>query len=262
MSETDAKAGRDGGAWQDPRDGEPSHGSRGVGQSIETANGRWTFGGSVADTFESHIERSVPGYREGHDLVARLSDWFLYDGAVAIEIGCSTGALTRRLAEWNEGRRARIVGLEIEPAMAEAARRHCDGLPAVEIREGDALVEDLEPADLIVSYYTMQFVRPALRQRLFDRIYAALNWGGAFVMFEKVRAPDARFQDLMTTLYTDFKLDQGFDEAEIVHKTRSLKGVLEPFSTQGNRDLLERAGFRDHMTVFKRLSFEGFLAIK
>ena len=38
--------------------------------------------------------------------------------------------------------------------------------------------------------------------------------------------------------------------------------MLEPFSTRGNLDLLERAGFTDHMTVFKRLSFEGFLAIK
>ena len=241
-----------------PRAADP----RSVGQSIETANGRWTFGGSVADTFESHIDRSVPGYREGHDLVARLSDWFLYDGAVAIEIGCSTGALTRRLAEWNEGRRVRIVGLEIEPPMADAARRHCEHLPSVEIREGDALTAELEPADLIVSYYTMQFVRPAQRQTLFDRIHRSLNWGGAFVMFEKVRAPDARFQDILTTLYADFKLDQGFDEAEIVHKARALKGVLEPFSTQGNFDLLDRAGFRDRTTVFKRLCFEGFLAIK
>lgn len=233
-----------------------------VGQGIEAGSGRWSFGGQVADTFESHIERSVPGYREGHELVARLSDWFLYDGATAIEIGCSTGALTRRLAEWNQGRRVRILGLEIEPAMAEAARRHCEDLPAVEIREADALTAELEPADLIVSYYTMQFVRPALRQRMFDRVFETLNWGGAFVMFEKVRAPDARFQDLMTTLYSDFKLDQGFDEAEIVHKTRSLKGVLEPFSTQGNLDMLDRAGFSDRMGVYKRLCFEGFLAIK
>ena len=45
-------------------------------------------------------------------------------------------------------------------------------------------------------------------------------------------------------------------------KTRSLKGILEPFSTQGNLDLLSRAGFVDVMTVQKYLCFEGFLAIK
>lgn len=233
-----------------------------VGQNITAGNGNWTFGGNVADSFEDHIERSVPYYREGHELIARVSDWFLHNGAVGIEIGCSTGALTRRLAEWHAGKSVRLTGIEIEPDMVKAADRNCAGLDNVEIRLDDALTAELEPADLIVSYYTIQFVPPARRQMLFDRIYESLNWGGAFVMFEKVRAPDARFQDMMSTLYSDFKLDQGFNADEIVHKTRSLKGVLEPFSTQGNLDMLARAGFVDVTTVFKHLCFEGFLAIK
>jgi len=89
-----------------------------------------------------------------------------------------------------------------------------------------------------------------------------LNWGGGLILFEKVHAPDARFQDMMTTIYTNFKLDQGYSSEEIVAKTRSLKGVLEPFSTAGNLDLLKRAGFQDIMTVMKYVCFEGFLAIK
>jgi tRNA (cmo5U34)-methyltransferase len=232
-----------------------------LGQGIRAANARWTFDG-VAGSFEDHIERSVPGYREGHDLVAKLSDWFVYDGAVAIEIGCSTGALTRRLADWHAGRDARFVGLEVEASMAEAARDLARGHAAVEIRHEDALQAELEPCDLVTSYYTMQFIRPARRQQMFDRIYAALNWGGAFVMFEKVRGPDARFQDILAQLYVDHKLEQGFGEAEVVGKARSLKGVLEPFSTQGNLDLLARAGFGDVMVVWKQLCFEGYLAIK
>jgi len=233
-----------------------------VGQNIHADNGRWSFGGRVADSFEDHIERSVPYYREGHETIAKISDWFLHPGNTAIELGCSTGALTRKLAQWHAGKGVRIVGLEIEPEMVAAAERSCAGLDGVEIRLDDALTADLEPADLIASYYTIQFVPPAKRQDLFNRIYATLNWGGAFLMFEKVRAPDARFQDMMSTLYSDFKLEQGFDPAEIVHKTRSLKGVLEPFSTQGNLDMMARAGFVDVTTVFKHLCFEGFLAIK
>ena len=233
-----------------------------VGDTIAAQNARWTFGGDVAEHFEQHIERSVPHYREGHEMAAALSDFFLYDGAVAYELGCSTGALTRRLAERNAGKELRIVGLEVEAPMVEAARVNCAGLRSVEIREADVVDVEFEPSDLIVSYYTVQFIRPARRQQLFDKIFASLNWGGAFIMFEKVRAPDARFQDMMSTLYVDFKLDQGFDEREIVHKSRSLKGVLEPFSSQGNIDLMRRAGFGDIMTVFKHLCFEGFLAIK
>ena len=121
---------------------------------------------------------------------------------------------------------------------------------------------EFEKADLIIAYYSVQFIRPKNRQILIDRIYQSLNWGGAFLFFEKVRGPDARFQDMMTAVYTDYKLDQGYSAKEIVGKTRSLKGALEPFSTQGNYDLLKRAGFVDIMTVMKYVCFEGFLAIK
>ena len=115
---------------------------------------------------------------------------------------------------------------------------------------------------MMISYYTMQFVPPRYRQELFDRIYEMLNWGGAFIMFEKVRAPDARFQDMIMQLYNDFKSRNGFSAEEIVEKSRSLKVVLEPFSAQVNIDLLARAGFKDVVTVQKYLCFEGFMAIK
>ena len=52
------------------------------------------------------------------------------------------------------------------------------------------------------------------------------------------------------------------DSKEILGKASSLKGVLEPFSTRGNLDMLQRAGFVDVMTIFKHVCFEGFLAIK
>ena len=63
-------------------------------------------------------------------------------------------------------------------------------------------------------------------------------------------------------IYHEFKLQQGFSEEEILNKQRSLKGVLEPFSTQGNLDLMKRAGFVDVMSAMKWVCFEGFLAIK
>ena len=81
-------------------------------------------------------------------------------------------------------------------------------------------------------------------------------------MFEKIRGNDARFQDMMGLIYNDFKLDNNFSPSEIIAKSRSLKGVLEPFSSKANIDLLKRAGFKDITTVFKFICFEGFLAIK
>jgi tRNA (cmo5U34)-methyltransferase len=155
-----------------------------------------------------------------------------------------------------------VVGIDTEPGMISRARERCADLDAVELIEADLLELEFEPADLIVACYTMQFVRPKFRQLVFDRIYQSLNWGGALVLFEKVRTPDARFQDIATSLYNDYKLSRGYTGDEIVAKSRSLKGVLEPFSTEGNLGLLARAGFEDVMTVLKYVNFEGFLAIK
>jgi hypothetical protein len=125
-----------------------------------------------------------------------------------------------------------------------------------------AEVRRVEPCDLVVAYYTVQFIRPRFRQPLFDRVFEALNWGGAFVLFEKVRGPDARFQDMLTALYDDYKREQGYDDREIMGKARSLRGVLEPYTSQANVDYLRRAGFSDVMPVMKYLGFEGILAIK
>lgn len=238
---------------------------RSVGDGIDAANANWSFGQGTAFSFDGHVAKSVPLYALGHDLVVELSDFFVRPGSIAYEIGCSTGTLTLKLAQHNRHKAdARFVGVDIEPEMVEVAsqKQAKAGIGNVEFLLDDALNVDFAPADLIVAYYVVQFVPPSRRQVLIDRLYKALNWGGALIMFEKVRGPDARFQDIVTTLYHDWKLGQGYTPAEVIAKAQSLKGVLEPFSTQGNVDLLKRAGFQDITTIMKYVCFEGFLAIK
>jgi tRNA (cmo5U34)-methyltransferase len=234
-----------------------------VGQGIEAANAGWTFGGNVPETLVSHIQRSVPLYEEGHDLICQLSDFFCGKDSTCYELGVSTGELLRKLALHHTAKPGiRWVGLDVEEGMVEQARRHCAGVKNIEITREDIRLGQFDKSDLIVSYYCLQFIPPRDRQRIFDKIYESLHWGGAFILFEKVRGPDARFQDILTSLYSDFKTRNGLSAEEILSKTRSLKGVLEPFSTEGNLGLLKRAGFSDIMTVQKYLCFEGFLAVK
>ena len=177
------------------------------------------------------------------------------------EIGTSTGRLIRALAEHHEGK-ASWIGLDVERAMIDFASSRCPKGSHVRFELADACRYDYQPCDLIVAYYTVQFVQPRARQRLLSTLFEALNWGGALMIFEKVRAPDARFQDICTSLYGDFKRKNNFSPAEIMAKSDSLRGVLEPFSLNANIEMLRRAGFSDVMTVFKQVCFEGFLAIK
>ncbi len=234
-----------------------------TGQNITAGESDWTFGGQTPGAFTEHIQQSVPFYDTGHELVAKLSDYFVKDRSVCYDLGTSTGVLAGILARRHARRQSvHWIGIDIEPAMVQQARKENTGIDNLEFVVDDVTLYPYLDADLITAYYTIQFVPPAVRQDLFNRIFQALNWGGAFIFFEKVRACDARFQDIVQTLYTDYKLDQGYSPAEIINKARSLKGILEPFSTQGNLDLLKRAGFVDIITVFKYLCFEGFLAIK
>ncbi len=231
------------------------------GDGIRAKNAAWRFDGAVAEQFETHVRKSVPLYDEGHALIVKLSDYFVKEDSICYELGSSTGLLSYRLARQHDFRNARFVGIEKEPQMIQKAQSLYQ-MPNLRFEEADITAYTYEKSDLIVAYYTVQFIHPKLRQDLIDTIYASLEWGGAFIMFEKVRANDARFQDIITGLYTDYKLDQGYTPEEIIAKSRSLKGVLEPFSTQGNLDMLRRAGFVDILTIQKYMNFEGFLAIK
>lgn len=232
-----------------------------VGSNIRAHNSGWSFEEIAAD-FDAHVEKSVPLYHEGHELVCQLSDFFLHDTSLVTELGTSTGVLARRLLAHNARRSGlRYVGVDSEPSMLLQARKQCPD-PRVSFLHGDVVDYEIEPSSMVVSYYTMQFVHPRSRQEVFSRIYESLEWGGALLLFEKVRAPDARFQDIAGQVYQEYKLSRHFSEAEILNKQRSLKGVLEPFSTQGNLDLMRRAGFVDVTTIMKWVCFEGFLAIK
>lgn len=233
-----------------------------VGTNIQAENAGWTFE-DIAVDFDDHVRNSVPLYDEGHELVCQLSDFFLHDSAAVIELGTSTGVLAEKFLKHN-ARRPGItyIGIDCVESMLEKARSRCAGDERAQFINDDLVTCSLDKSSMVISYYTMQFINPRHRQEVFDKVYEALEWGGAFVLFEKVRAPDARFQDIAAQLYIEFKINHLFNDEEILGKQRSLKGVLEPFSTQGNLDLLKRAGFVDMMTIMKDICFEGFLAIK
>jgi tRNA (cmo5U34)-methyltransferase len=236
-----------------------------VGDNLSSSSAGWKFSGKVAEAFTEHAGRSIPLYNQGHELILKTAEFFLQKDSLCYDIGISNGRLLGLLCEYFSGKGIRWVGIDSEPDMVEASRLHLlkyNEHEHIELLNGDVMELEFASCDLIICYYTLQFIAPRNRQILLDRMYKALNWGGALILCEKVRGPDARFQDILTSLYTDYKLDQGYSESEIIHKSRSLKGVLEPFSTQGNLDLLKRAGFVDVMTLMKYICFEGFLAIK
>lgn len=232
-----------------------------AGDSLNCELGSWTFGPGVEQVFDDHVRKSVPGYDLAHTIICLLSDPFIRTNSQIVDIGCSTGTLALKLFERHRSKSPRILGIDSQENMVDRASAVTSQYP-IEFSTLDIVTENIPSSiDVAVSVYTMQFIPPSVRQDVFNKIYNSLNWGGAFFLFEKVRAPDARFQDYISHAYNNYKLEN-FSPDEIIGKANSLVGTMEPFSTEGNIGLLKRAGFADICTVAKFLCFEGFLAIK
>tara|TARA_B100001996_G_scaffold381478_1_gene370989 strand:- start:151 stop:876 length:726 start_codon:yes stop_codon:yes gene_type:complete len=232
-----------------------------VGDKIRSQASNWKFSKSVAKVFDSHVSKSVPLYHEAHSLILKMSDFFVQENITTIDIGSSTGTFLNLLEKRHRHKNVNYIGIEPQKEMIKISKNKNKN---TKIKFINNKIENYKfpKSNLITSLYTMQFINPSKRQLVFNKIFKSLEWGGAFFLFEKVRGSDARFQDIATASYHEFKNDQGYSYSDIASKSISLKGVLEPFSTAGNQGLLKRAGFKDIMIVFKYICFEGYLAIK
>ncbi len=230
-----------------------------VGDGIRAEPGSWAFGGAVAHRFDEHIARSVPYYTATHELIERLSDEFLSPGSRAYDLGCSTGALTARLAA-RHGSGVDIIGIDCEPEMVALARLRCAAYPSVTVVEADIADFEYSSAGLVVADYIFQFVAADARSDLLDRIARGMIPGAALLVFEKLALADPGLDALMTSQYHEWKRVQGFTDVEIEAKARSLEGVLVPLTSEANREQLLNAGFTEVITVFRWLNWEGFLA--
>ena len=232
-----------------------------VGDSLLMQEGRWDFAQAV-DAFDRHVDKSIPFCREGRDYVAKLATFFVRPNSLVYEIGVSTGALAVAVLGRVAGREFQYVGIDVVPGMVERANSTLSRDPRFSGVIADAVGYNFDQASLFLSYYTLHFIRLQRRAVLMGKIYQALELGGALIMYEKIRAPDARFQDMLTQLYMEFKQGSGFKSEEIINKSKALKSVSEPFTTEENLTLLRHAGFRNTMVIHKAYCFEGYLAVK
>ena len=228
---------------------------------MKLKTGAWSFGGKIPNKFEKHISKSVPLYLEGHQIIIRLSDFFLKDESICYDIGCSTGNLLKKISAHTNKKKIILYGIEKEKSMYNYAKSKIN-YKNIKFINNDFNKIKLKKSDLIISYYTFQFFRPSIRQIVLKKIFKSLNWGGAFIMFEKIRGNDARFDNILNSLYLEFKEDNGLSSEDILAKSKSLRGVLEPFSDNGNLGLIRRAGFKDIQTIMQSICFKGYLCIK
>jgi len=233
-----------------------------INKNIYSENAPWTFGKNIALKFDSHIEKSIPMYKETQWLCNEISDFFIKENCVVYDLGCSTGTYLKSLASRHKSKKqVTFYGVDVEKQMINFAKKK-NYSKNIKYFHKDIIKLKMKKNDFTISFFTIQFIKQNYRQTIINKIYKNLKWGGAFFFAEKVRSYDARTQDMMNEIYKEWKLFNGFTDKEINAKTKSIKGVLDPFSTKGNNKMLKRAGFSDISSIAKFVCFEIFLAIK
>lgn len=232
-----------------------------VGTDITLCGDTWRFA-QAAQNFDEHIAQSVPYCQEQRAYIASLARFFLHEGALAYELGVSTGRTAQAVLSRVQGRNLRYVGIDLEAEMVAQARANLAEDKRFSAVAGDVQNFPYEPSALVISYYTLQFLPPGQRPNLLRRLYENLEPGGALVLYEKTLGADSRVQDAFAQIYHEFKTAQGLGADAILNKERALQGVARPWTLEDNRAELQRAGFDAVEIVFRAYCFAGFLALK
>jgi tRNA (cmo5U34)-methyltransferase len=232
---------------------------------MESVPGDFVFSERVVEVFDDMLDRSIPFYREVIQSTARLLKASLKPGEDVVDLGCATGTtlleLTRLLPEME----LRFIGIDNSAAMLEKARLKSELFSKQDritfIEEDITRLHHPNTGAFLLNY-TLQFIRPLLREDFLRRLHANLRPGGLLILAEKTINQDTQLNREFIEIYHQFKRERGYSELEIAKKREALENVLIPFSIDENKALLERAGFLSAATFFQWFNFAAFIAVK
>lgn len=218
--------------------------------------------------FDKHIDNSIRGYSNLLEDVVSFSQYFVEDQTKVIDIGCSTGKLTKMIIENNPNRKyAQYVGIELAGSFYDDLDNRYKDIrkdypwSILEWVRGNVINYEFRNCSLVTSLFTLQFMPKTTRQNTIDNIYKGLNSGGAFIFAEKLICESAFFQELLTFNHYDYKR-KTFSPEEIMDKEKQLRDMLKPNTWKELDGMIKEAGFKDSQIFWRNHQFVGVIAIK
>lgn len=217
-----------------------------------------------AKEFDNHINTSIRGYSDLRNDARSFSQYFIQKNSTVIDIGCSTGEFLRSVRDFNQTRFSSVkyTGLDIESEFKDQWVKH--KTRNLTFKKTDVTTYDkYKNMSVVFSLFTLQFLAEKDRLPLIQRLYDGLNDGGAIIMSEKVQAKNAKFQDMLSFIYYDFKKLK-FSEKEILDKERSIRDQMKLWSEYKLIEMLKSVGFTsNNIQIFWRNHlFIGIVAFK
>lgn len=223
---------------------------------------QFEFDEEVAAVFDDMLERSVPFYKESQKITEFFALKNLKEGGVLYDLGCSTASLLLNIHR-DLKVNAELIGLDNSEAMLAQARRKCEAYGVkIDVQNADILEYEYKKSDVFISNYTLQFIRPLVREELVKKIADSIKKEGVFIFSEKVISHQTKLNKDLIECYYDFKKTQGYSEYEIMQKREALENILVPYSEEENIKMALNCGFSHCEVIFRWANFATFIAIK
>lgn len=222
----------------------------------------WSFNNkNIVSKFKQHINNSIPLYNDGHDIIIQISKNILSNKSVVTDLGCSLGELIFKIYNSNIKKNIKYIGIDNSENMIKKALKLYSN-DNLYFYNKDIFKYEIEKSDLIISYYTLQFIPIKKRIYILKKIYKSLNKNGAFIFFEKTRIKDKNFDKFNLDTYYNFKKKSGYTNKQILNKKNLLKGKMIPITSDKNIYNLKKSGFKKINLIFKYSYFEGYICLK
>ena len=245
-----------------------------VGDKIVLTDKTWSFSHlSVVKNLFQHMRKSIPFYDLGIQTILDISDLFVHENSVIVDLGCYKGQLLHDLAhKFNKLENIQLVGIEKEESMLNSIPKNrdkrlhffCNDLENIKTLQSHKLLFERK-LSFVIAHYSLQFLSQG-RKKLLDLIYTNLEHNGALVVFEKItvnpKHSGLQEERIYSNLFSAYKRRQGYSLEEIHAKKQSLEGVLHSLSKEENVEMLKEAGFKVVIPILQHTYFIAWLAIK
>ena len=223
------------------------------------------FDESVSRVFPDMIRRSVPGYETIIELCGSIAEKYIQPESNIYDLGCSHGASTLSMFSRIRHDSVQFIAVDNSSAMIEKCRLNLQPLAATgRLRLVEKNVEEvaIENASIVVMNFTLQFITPAQRGPLVQRIYEGLNPGGVFILSEKICFDESDESVLQQQLHEQFKSSNGYSKLEVSQKRSALEKVMVIEQKDQHLGRMQAAGFAHVVQWFQSFNFASFIAVK
>ena len=162
------------------------------------------FDHNVAEVFPDMIQRSVPGYNTIVDTIGQLCARHAQANTHIYDLGCSLGAVSLAASKYVTADDCQIIGVDNSEAMVERCKLHVQAFKSatpIHVMCDDLQNIEITNASCVVMNFTLQFIAPAQRKDIIQKIYNGLNPGGILVLSEKLKHPSVQGNELLIDLH-------------------------------------------------------------